>query len=115
MDDLLNTTTPSPTRRIPSKDEQAESAKREDALKREQREKATAELAHWHEQRSKNLSNIREAHRMHAPIATAEHTGSVWEKVSAIVEAFPSTAGGKDLGKYRSLLLSLKNSPPVAF
>jgi hypothetical protein len=111
--DLLNTQ--SPTRRVPTKDEQAESAKREDVLKREQRERAAVELAHWNEQRSKNLSNIREAHRMHAPIPTAEHTGSVWEKVSYIVDALPSTTGGKDLGKFRSLLLSLKTSPPVAF
>ena len=108
----------SPRHRGHSKDEQAEAAKREEQAKRELREKAAAELAAWNEQRQKNLQLIRDSHRMHAP-APQNEPGSTWEKGAAIVEAIPlQPAGGapaKDVSKFRSLLISLKNSPPVAF
>jgi len=96
-----------------SKDEQAEATRREEQAKREQKEKAAAELAAWHEQRQRTLATIRDAHRMHPPASHPE-TGSPWERVAGLVEAIPQTST-KDLSKFKSLLVSLKNSPPVVF
>ena len=102
----------SPSRRVQTKDEQAEGSRREDALKREQREKAAAELAAWQEQRHRNLQMVKDAHRLHAS-HPVEPTGQFWEKVAALVESIPASTAGKDISKFRSTLLSLRSSPPA--
>ena len=109
---VVHTTPTSPSRRVQTKDEQVEGARREEAQKREQRERAAAELATWQEQRHRNLQTVRDAHRVHAAHAV-EPTGHLWEKVASLVEAIPASSTGKDISKFRSTLLSLRSSPPA--
>jgi len=98
--------------RLVEKDKEEETAK--EAL----REKAKQELVDWYRQHDEQLAKTRHANRCAEKELVAEterpEPGTEWERIARLCDFNPKTTrGSRDVSRMRSIILHVKQSPPV--
>ncbi|XP_018025978.1 clathrin light chain isoform X2 [Hyalella azteca] len=103
-------------RKLVMKDEAEEEAK--EAL----REKAKQELADWYKQHDEQVAKTRQANREACKSAEKElvadterpEPGTEWERIAKLCDFNPKTAkSSRDVSRMRSIILHVKQSPPL--
>jgi len=95
-----------------------EKDKLEEQAKEELRLKAKAELEEWYKQHEEQVAKTRQANRSAEKELVAETTaiepGTEWERISKLCDFNPKTAKStRDISRMRSIILQVKQNPPV--
>jgi len=82
------------------------------------REKAAQELADWYKQHDEQMGKTREANRCaeRELVADAERPveGAEWERISKLCDFGPKSArNSRDVSRMRSIILQVKQNPPI--
>lgn len=91
---------------------------KEEKTKQELREKATKELAEWYKQHEEQVAKTRQANRSAEKELVADMTkmepGTEWERIAKLCDFNPKTAkSSRDISRMRSIILQVKQSPPI--
>jgi len=95
-----------------------EKDKLEEQAKEELRLKAKAELEEWYKQHEEQVAKTRQANRSAEKELVAETSaiepGTEWERISKLCDFNPKTAKStRDISRMRSIILQVKQNPPV--
>jgi len=95
-----------------------EKDKQEEQAKEELRLKAKAELEEWYKQHEEQVAKTRQANRSAEKELVAETSaiepGTEWERISKLCDFNPKTAKStRDISRMRSIILQVKQNPPV--
>jgi len=95
-----------------------EKDKLEEQAKEELRIKAKGELEEWYKQHEEQVAKTRQANRSAEKELVAETSaiepGTEWERISKLCDFNPKTAKStRDISRMRSIILQVKQNPPV--
>ncbi|KAK7067318.1 hypothetical protein SK128_015864 [Halocaridina rubra] len=90
----------------------------EEENKNELREKAKKELEEWYKQHEEQVAKTRQANRSAEKELVADtgkmEPGTEWERIAKLCDFNPKTAkSSRDISRMRSIILQVKQSPPV--
>ncbi|XP_068210495.1 clathrin light chain B isoform X2 [Palaemon carinicauda] len=90
----------------------------EEENKNELREKAKKELEEWYKQHEEQVAKTRQANRSAEKELVADtakmEPGTEWERIAKLCDFNPKTAkSSRDISRMRSIILQVKQNPPV--
>ncbi|KAB7495098.1 Clathrin light chain [Armadillidium nasatum] len=90
----------------------------EELSKEELREKAAKELEEWYKQHEEQVTKTRQANRSAEKELVADTTkmepGTEWERIAKLCDFNPKTSkSSRDISRMRSIILQVKQNPPI--
>lgn len=90
----------------------------EEENKNELREKAKKELEEWYKQHEEQVAKTRQANRSAEKELVADtgkmEPGTEWERIAKLCDFNPKTAkSSRDISRMRSIILQVKQNPPI--